>query len=33
VSTLSSPTVIVKILKEMWALRHELRDITPVVNT
>ena len=30
VSTLSSPTVIVKILREMWALRHQLRDITPV---
>jgi glycosyltransferase involved in cell wall biosynthesis len=30
VSTLSSPTVIVKILREMWALRGELRQIEPV---
>jgi glycosyltransferase involved in cell wall biosynthesis len=30
VSTLSSPTVIGKILREMWTLRHELRGITPV---
>ena len=30
VSTLSSPTVIAKILREMWTLRHELRGITPV---
>jgi glycosyltransferase involved in cell wall biosynthesis len=29
VSTLSSPAVIVKILQEMWALRRELRAITP----
>jgi glycosyltransferase involved in cell wall biosynthesis len=31
VSTLSSPGVIVKILREMWQLRHELRRIRPVV--
>ena len=31
VSTLSSPSVIVKILREMWHLRAKLRDITPVV--
>ena len=31
VSTLSSPTVIVKILREMWQLRAKLRNITPVV--
>ena len=31
VSTLSSPTVIVKILREMWQLRAKLRRITPVV--
>lgn len=31
VSTLSSPAVIVKILREMFELRDELRDITPVV--
>jgi hypothetical protein len=30
VSTLSSPAVIVKILREMWSLRGELRGITPV---
>lgn len=30
VSTLSSPTVIVKILREMWHLRHDLRGIKPV---
>lgn len=29
VSTLSSPSVIVKILREMFALRRELRDIQP----
>ena len=32
VSTLSSPAVIVKILREMRDLRGELRDITPVVR-
>jgi len=31
VSTLSSPSVIVKILREMFALRRELRDIKPTV--
>jgi glycosyltransferase involved in cell wall biosynthesis len=31
VSTLSSPAVIVKILREMWHLRNKLRRITPVV--
>ncbi|MGE0879057.1 MAG: glycosyltransferase family 2 protein [Acidimicrobiia bacterium] len=31
VSTLSSPSVIMKILREMRELRDELRDITPVV--
>ena len=30
VSTLSSPSVIVKILREMWQLRRELRAIQPV---
>jgi glycosyltransferase involved in cell wall biosynthesis len=30
VSTLSSPSVIVKILREMWQLRRELRAIRPV---
>ena len=32
VSTLSSPTVIVKILREMWTLRHQLRGIKPVIQ-
>ena len=32
VSTLSSPGVIVKILREMWQLRGELRSIEPVVQ-
>ena len=32
ISTLSSPSVIVKILQEMWALRRELRAITPAVG-
>ena len=32
VSTLSSPAVIVKILREMWALRVDLRAIEPVRN-
>lgn len=32
VSTLSSPSVIVKILREMWQLRRELRAIRPVVG-
>jgi hypothetical protein len=32
VSTLSSPGVIVKILKEMRELRQELRAIEPLVN-
>jgi glycosyltransferase involved in cell wall biosynthesis len=32
VSTLSSPSVIVKILREMWQLRRELRAIRPVVD-
>lgn len=31
VSTLSSPKVILKIVREMFALRRELRGITPVV--
>jgi hypothetical protein len=30
VSTLSSPSVIVKLLSEMFHLRRELRKITPV---
>jgi glycosyltransferase involved in cell wall biosynthesis len=30
VSTLSSPRVIVKILREAWSLRKELRRITPI---
>ena len=33
VSTLSSPSVIVKLLKEMFALRRELRAIQPVART
>ena len=33
VSTLSSPTVIVKILREMFALRGRLRDIEPVTSS
>ena len=33
VSTLSSPSVIVKLLKEMFALRQELRAIQPVART
>lgn len=33
VSTLSSPGVIAKILREMWSLRHELRSIEPVQST
>ena len=32
VSTLSSPTVILKILREMMQLRHELRSIVPAVD-
>ncbi len=32
VSTLSSPSVIVKILREMWQLRRELRAIRPAVS-
>lgn len=32
VSTLSSPRVILKIVREMFALRKELRNIQPVVN-
>jgi hypothetical protein len=32
VSTLSSPSVIIKILREMRHLRHELRAIKPVVQ-
>ena len=32
VSTLSSPSVIVKILREMWQLRRELQAIRPVVG-
>jgi glycosyltransferase involved in cell wall biosynthesis len=32
VSTLSSPSVIVKILREMWQLRRELQSITPAVQ-
>jgi len=32
VSTLSSPKIILKILKEMWALRKELQGITPIVQ-
>jgi glycosyltransferase involved in cell wall biosynthesis len=32
ISTLSSPSVIVKILREMWALRRELRAIEPVAK-
>ena len=32
VSTLSSPKVIVKILREAWALRKEIRKITPQVT-
>ena len=32
VSTLSSPKIIVKIIKEMLALRTELQNITPVVQ-
>jgi glycosyltransferase involved in cell wall biosynthesis len=32
VSTLSSPSVIAKILREMWQLRRELRSIEPVVQ-
>jgi hypothetical protein len=32
VSTLSSPSVIVKILKEMRELRQELRAIEPIVT-
>ena len=33
VSTLSSPTIILKILEEMRSLRHELQTITAVVTT
>jgi glycosyltransferase involved in cell wall biosynthesis len=33
VSTLSSPSVIVKILREMFALRRELRALQPVAGT
>jgi len=32
VSTLSSPKVILKIVREMFALRGELRNIRPVVQ-
>jgi len=32
VSTLSSPSVIVKILREMWQLRRELQSIAPAVQ-
>lgn len=32
VSTLSSPRVIVKILRESWSLRKELRGLTPVAG-
>ena len=32
VSTLSSPRVIVKILREAWSLRKELRGLSPVVG-
>ncbi len=32
VSTLSSPSVILTILREMWQLRRELRAITPVAR-
>jgi glycosyltransferase involved in cell wall biosynthesis len=32
ISTLSSPSVIVKILQEMWALRRELRAIMPAAR-
>jgi hypothetical protein len=32
VSTLSSPSVILKILREMWALREELQAISPSVQ-
>ena len=32
VSTLSSPQVIVNILREAWALRKEIRKITPLVT-
>jgi len=31
VSTLSSPSVIIKILREARSLRREIRGITPVV--
>ena len=32
VSTLSSPSVIVKIVREMFSLRRELKSITPIVE-
>ncbi len=32
ISTLSSPSVIVKIVKEMWTLRKDLDGIQPVVR-
>ena len=32
VSTLSSPAVIVKLLRDMFTLRKELQSITPVVK-
>jgi glycosyltransferase involved in cell wall biosynthesis len=33
VSTLSSPAVIVKLLREMWSLREELRAIQPALRS
>jgi hypothetical protein len=30
VSTLSSPAIIVKIMREMWSLRKDLKGIQPV---
>jgi hypothetical protein len=32
VSTLSSPSVITTILREMWHLRGDLEDIRPVID-